>query len=129
MITRRRSVAASLVALTFAVLPLNSALSADNTVPGSLAKPSQVSITADTLKPSACAGITLTTTVAGITGTSGADLLLGSAAINSMTGNAGNDCILGGGGNDAINCGLGTDVAIGGPGTDTFTANCETQIP
>ena len=88
----------------------------------------QVAITADAMKPGACAGITLATVVAGITGTGGADLLLGSAAANSMTGSGGNDCILGGGGNDSIDYGTGIDVAIGGPGTDTFNSNCETQI-
>ena len=86
------------------------------------------SITANTLKPVECAGITLTTVVAGINGTGGADLLLGSSAVNSMSGGNGNDCILGGGGNDSINCGSGTDVAVGGPGTDTFNANCETRF-
>ena len=119
---------AVLVALAFGALPMNSALSAGNTVPASRATGYQASITANTLKPAACAGITLTTIVAGVSGTSGADLLLGSAAANSMTGSGGNDCVLGGGGNDSISCGTGIDVAIGGPGTDTFNSDCETQI-
>ena len=127
--TLRRSVRpAVLVLLALGAQPATNGLAAGNTVPGSLVTHYQVAITADTLKPAACAGITLTTVVAGITGTAGADLLLGSAAANSMSASGGNDCVLGGGGNDAINCGSGTDVGIGGPGTDTFNANCETQI-
>ena len=115
MIAGRSGNVAVFVALAFGALPVHSALSAGNTVPGSLATRYQVAITANAMKPGACAGITLTTVVAGVTGTGGADLLLGSAGANSMTGSGGNDCILGGGGNDSINCGTGIDVAIGGP--------------
>ena len=125
---RLGKVGLGVVALSAGALPIQGALSAGNTVSPSRAGRYQVAITANTLKPASCAGITLTTVVAGVSGTSGADLLLGSAAANSMTGAGGNDCILGGGGNDTIDCGAGTDVAIGGPGTDTFNANCETQI-
>jgi Ca2+-binding RTX toxin-like protein len=119
------------LALVLGVLALGwvgSALSAGNSVPGTTVTRSAAAITANTLKPSSCSGIALTTVVAGVTGTSGADLLLGSAAANTMSASGGNDCVLGGGGDDSINCGTGTDVAIGGPGTDTFNANCETQI-
>jgi Ca2+-binding RTX toxin-like protein len=109
-------------------LSAGTAFSATNTVPGTRAwKSTPVAITADTLKPSACSGITLTTIVQGVTGTSGNDLLLATSAADTISAGAGNDCILAGGGNDSINCGLGTDVALGGPGTDTFT-NCETQV-
>ena len=118
----------TLVALAICLLPVHGAVGAGNAVPNSNVARYQVAITANTLKPSACAGITLTTVVAGNTGTNAANLLLGSAAVNIMSAGGGNDCVLGGGGNDAINCGPGTDVAVGGPGTDTFNANCETQI-
>ncbi len=101
---------------------------AANTVPASNLGSSSQAITANTLKPAACNGITLTNLVIGNTGTTGNDLLLGSAGANTMNGGNGNDCILGGGGNDSIAGGGGTDVCIGGPGTDTFNANCETQI-
>jgi len=121
------SAGAALAAIAIVLLPVHGAVGAGNPVPGSNVTRYQVAITANTLKPSACAGITLTTVVAAITGTSGADLLLGSAAANSMSAGGGNDCVLGGGGNDSIDCGTGIDVAIGGPGTDTFS-NCETQI-
>jgi Ca2+-binding RTX toxin-like protein len=114
--------------LLFSLLTATSALSASNTVPGTKAgRPTPVAITADTLKPSSCSGITLTTIVSGVTGTSGNDLELGTAGVDAISSGAGNDCVLAGGGNDSINCGLGTDVALGGPGTDTFL-NCETQV-
>jgi Ca2+-binding RTX toxin-like protein len=117
------------LALTALLLLLSSqaVLAAGNTVPVSKASKYSVAITADTLKPASCAGITLTTLVIGVTGTSGNDLLLGTANPDTMNGAAGNDCILGGGGNDTITGGNGTDVCIGGPGTDTFST-CETQI-
>lgn len=118
----------ALVALTIGLMSVPGAVGNDNVVPGSNVTRYQEAITANTLKPSACAGITLTTVVAGNSGTAGADLLLGSAAANTMSAGGGNDCVLGGGGNDTIACGTGTDVAIGGPGTDSFNANCETRI-
>jgi Ca2+-binding RTX toxin-like protein len=101
---------------------------AANTVPASNVGSSSTAITANTLKPAACNGITLTNLVIGTNGTAGNDLLLGSAGVDNMNGGNGNDCILGGGGIDAIAGGGGTDVCIGGPATDTFNANCETQI-
>lgn len=101
---------------------------AANTVPASNLGSSSTAITADTLKPAACNGITLTNLVIGNTGTAGADLLLGSAGVDNMDGLAGDDCILGGGGNDNLRGSQGTDVCIGGPGVDTFHPSCETQI-
>ena len=101
---------------------------AANTVPASNLGSSSTAITADTLKPAACNGITLTNIVIGNTGTAGADLLLGSAGVDNMDGLAGDDCILGGGGNDNLRGSGGTDVCIGGPGVDTFHQTFETQI-
>ena len=101
---------------------------AANTVPASNLGSSSTAITANTLKPAACNGITLTNLVIGNTGTAGADLLLGSAGVDNMDGNGGDDCILGGGGNDNLRGSGGTDVCIGGPGVDTFHPSCETQI-
>ena len=101
---------------------------AANTVPASKLGSSSTAITANTLKPAACNGITLTNLVIGNNGTAANDLLLGSAGVDTMNGANGNDCILGGGGNDTIAGGGGTDVCIGGPGVDVFNANCETQI-
>ena len=124
----RLAVRAALSALAIALLPVNGVLGAGTTIPDSNVTRYVTAITANTIKPVACAGITLTTVRVGTVGTDGADLLLGSAAANSMSARGGNDCVLGGGGNDSINCGGGIDVAVGGPGTDTFNANCETRI-
>jgi len=105
---------------------------AANAVPASNLGSSSQAITADMLKPAACAGITLTNLVIGNNGTNGNDLVLGTAAVDNMNGGNGNNCIFrgggGGGGNDSIAGGGGTDVCIGGPGTDTFNGSCETQI-
>lgn len=100
---------------------------AGNTVPATKASRSVVAITANTLKPSNCSAITLTTVVSGVNGTSGADLLLGTAGADTMSAGNGDDCVLAGGGGDSIDGGAGTDVCIGGPGTDTFNSRCETQ--
>ena len=109
------------------LLPLQGAVTASNGVGATRLGRYQTAITANTLKPSQCVSLTLTTLVTGPTGTSGADLLLGTAGPDSLSALGGNDCVLGGGGNDSLNGGSGTDVCIGGPGTDTFTS-CETQI-
>jgi Ca2+-binding RTX toxin-like protein len=109
-------------------LGLAPAFTAANVVPASRADSVEQSITAYTLKPSACAALALATVVVGTTGGNGNDLLLGSTGVDAMRGNQGNDCMLGGDGNDNLRGDNGTDVCIGGPGTDTFHATCETQI-
>jgi Ca2+-binding RTX toxin-like protein len=106
------------------------ALAATNIVPSTRVTSQIFSVSANDLKPSACAGLNLTDIISGsgtITGTSGNDLILGGPGNDTINGMGGDDCILGGGGNDTIDGGDGTDVCIGGPGTDTF-ANCETAI-
>ncbi len=121
------------LALSVAVVALVAgvALTATSVVPTSRAGRSSDSITANKLKPAACAALSLT----GITTGSGvfsdgnqSNLVLGSAGVDTIRGGAGDDCILGGGGNDSLRGDGGTDVCIGGPGTDTFFASCETQI-
>lgn len=109
-------------------LGLAPAFTAANAVPASRADAVAQSITANSLKPSACAALGLATVVAGTNGSNGNDLLLGSGAADTMRGNQGSDCMLGGGGNDNLRGDNGTDVCIGGAGTDTFHATCETQI-
>jgi Ca2+-binding RTX toxin-like protein len=104
------------------------AYTAGNSVSGGKVGQTSVAITADTLKPPECAGITLTTVVIGATGSSGNDLLLGTSGVDVMSGGNGNDCILGGGGADTIDGGAGTDVCIGGPGIDVLLPTCETAI-
>ena len=119
---------ALIVVLAVLALSAGTVLGASNTVPGSNVTRYVTAITANTLKPSACSGITLTTLVTGVTGTASSELILATSGVDTIAAGGGADCILGGGGNDSINCGTGIDVAIGGPGIDTFNANCETQI-
>jgi Ca2+-binding RTX toxin-like protein len=108
-------------------LGLAPAFTAANAVPASRVDSVAQSITANTLKPSACAALALTAVVLG-NGSNPSGLVLGSAAADTMRGNQNNDCMLGGGGNDNLRGDNGTDVCIGGAGTDTFHATCETQI-
>ncbi|TAK14902.1 MAG: hypothetical protein EPO32_00095 [Anaerolineae bacterium] len=116
-----------LVILSYGVM---SAFAAANTVPETGADVNDVAMTANTLKPAACAGLTLTNLVEGsgtLNGTAGNDLILGSGGADTIDGSGGDDCIVAGGGDDGIDGGNDTDICIGGAGTDTF-ANCETQI-
>jgi Ca2+-binding RTX toxin-like protein len=112
------------------LLSLVSVLTAANTVPPTKFLDSTIAITADALKPTDCAAITLNNMVTGsgaISGTGQDDLILGSPGVDTIAAHPGNDCILGGGGDDSIDGDAGTDVCIGGPGTDTF-AQCETTV-
>jgi Ca2+-binding RTX toxin-like protein len=108
-------------------LGLAPASTAANAVPSSRADASTQSITANTLKPSACAALALTAVVS-VNGANPAELVLGTGVADTMRGNQNDDCMVGGGGNDNLRGDNGTDVCIGGPGTDTFHATCETQI-
>lgn len=126
---------ASTRAATLTLLPLacflGAALAASTAVPATNADRTTDSITANKLKPPACAAISLggITTGSGMISDGGAaNLVLGSALVDTIRGNGGNDCILGGGAIDALRGDGGTDVCIGGPGADTFHSSCETQI-
>ena len=119
-------------AIVFGLLVVSvvASLTAANTVPASRAGDSSRSATPDTLKPSACSGITLSAKVSGagtFGGTNADELISGSAGVDTISARNGNDCVLGGAGNDDLNGGPGTDVCIGGAGTNTFAA-CETQL-
>src|SRR5215212_4355161 len=98
------------------------AFAANIVVPTTYLTDQSSAVTADTLKPAACAAITLTTIlycpVMGGTcvGTDASELIIGSAAADDIQGGKGNDCILGAGGDDSIRGEQGTDVCIGGPG-------------
>ena len=116
-----------LVAIAIGALNPLAALGGANTIAPTKSGSSQSGITANTLKPAACNGITVAA-LSGVSGSAAADLLLATANADTISAGNGNDCILGGAGVDNINCGTGTDVAIGGPGTDIFNVNCETQI-
>lgn len=112
------------------VISSMTAIAATNTVPSTRLASQTIAFNINHLKPSACAGITVTSLITGsgaFDGSGGADLLLGSPAPDTIRGLGGRDCILGGGGDDTLNGGGGDDVCIGGPGTDTFTS-CEVAI-
>jgi Ca2+-binding RTX toxin-like protein len=110
-----------------------SATAASMSTPASSAGTYNAPITPDDLKPSDCAGITVTDIVTGsgtIAGTGVRnELILGSPGVDTIDGVQGDDCIHAGGSDDDITGGQGTDVCIGGgnPG-DTF-ATCETVVP
>jgi Ca2+-binding RTX toxin-like protein len=88
------------------------------------------SVSANQVKPDACASLNLTNIVSGagtVTGTAGNDLILGSSGADTIDSLGGDDCLLGGGGDDTIDGNTGADICLGGPGTDAFTA-CESEI-
>ncbi len=113
-----------------AIVGLGAILTAANSVPNTAIGQSGAAVTADALKPAACAGISLGSIVTGagtFSGSGASDLVAASAGADTITALGGNDCVQGGGSDDDIDGGPGTDVCIGGPGTDTFT-DCETTI-
>jgi Ca2+-binding RTX toxin-like protein len=85
-------------------------------------------VTADDLKPPACAAQHVTNIIVGsgtINGTASNDLILGSPGIDIISGAGGNDCIVGGGGADVLIGNAGNDTCIGGPGIDVLDITCE----
>jgi Ca2+-binding RTX toxin-like protein len=117
--------------LAIVLFSLTSVLSAANSVPVSHAVRRSNTIGANTLKPTACASLTLTALVTGsglFSGTNASELILGSSGTDTILASGGDDCVVGGGGNDLLNGGAGTDVCDGGPGLDVFDPSCETQI-
>jgi Ca2+-binding RTX toxin-like protein len=123
-----RFLAFGLVALI--VISTMTAVAAANTVPSTRVDSDVISFNINHLRPSACAGLTLTNLVNGsgtINGTADNDLILGRTGIDTIDGMGGNDCIVGGDGDDVVTGGGGTDVCIGGSGNDSFD-QCETAI-
>lgn len=106
------------------------ASASSNTTPNTSASFETQVVTADDIKPAACAGIALTSVVAGsgsFNGTAANELITGSSAVDTIDGLGGDDCILAGAADDSVTGGADTDVCIGGAGTDTF-ATCETEV-
>jgi RTX calcium-binding nonapeptide repeat (4 copies) len=106
-----------------------SAFAAGINVPASNVGWQSVPVTAEDIKPAACAALYLTNIVRGsgsLTGTAGNDLIIGSAGADTIDGFGGDDCILAGNGDDLITGSDGIDICVGGPGTDIFTT-CETE--
>lgn len=116
--------------LVFAVITSLTAIAAANTIPSTRVDAQSVSYQIDHLRPSACAGLTLTNLVAGsgtLTGTEGDDLILGGSGADALDGLGGSDCLVGGGGDDTLTGGDGSDVCLGGDGSDTFSG-CEGEF-
>ena len=108
-----------------------SAYAAANSVPRSKVVDYRTPITANTLKPAECAGISLTNVITGqgdINGTNGNDLLLGSSSADSIRGNNGNDCIVGGAGEDDLRGQGGNDVLLGGGDSDQLDGGAGTDV-
>lgn len=142
--SRRFNLILILGVLLLVLMGIIFASTAANTIAESGADYETSSITANSLKPSECNSLSLSSIAANTDGGSGNDLVLGNSAGNSLNGNGGSDClvggdgadtlvggdgndiILGGTGDDDLQGGPGTDICYGGSGTDTFT-DCETQ--
>ena len=127
---------ARLAFLMLAMLILTSmafAFAANIVVPTTRLTNQALPITPNSLKPTACSAINLTTIVycpvggGNCDGTSANELILGGPNVDVIQGKGGSDCILGGGGIDDITGSQSKDVCIGGPGTDIFK-KCETTI-
>jgi len=106
------------------------AIAATNTVPPTRADAQVIAFQINHLRPSACAGLTLSNLVTGsgiLTGTEGNDLILASSVMDTIDGLGGDDCIVGGGAGDLITGGNGSDVCVGGDGVDVFLT-CEGEI-
>jgi Ca2+-binding RTX toxin-like protein len=97
------------------------AYAAANTVPATRLGQQSIAITANALKPSACASLNLANIVTGsgtINGTNQNDLVLGSGGDDDMTGRGGTDCLMGGSGADTLTGSNGVDILLGGDGDD-----------
>ena len=105
------------------------ALTASNAVPSSKADDTSQAIDANAVKPSECAGLTLSSRISGggnLQGTPANDLITAGSTSDTIDGLGGDDCIQGSGGDDTVDGGAGNDVCIGGPGNDTFVS-CEAE--
>lgn len=108
------------------VLGVITASAAANIVPVTWLGATNLPITANDLKPAACAALNLTNLVVGsgnFNGSNGNDLILGSPRADTIDGRQGGDCILGGGDNDILRGHVGNDVLLGGPGNDILYGN------
>jgi Ca2+-binding RTX toxin-like protein len=111
----------------FMIVTAVTAIAATNTVPPTKADDKTILFQIGHLRPSACAGLSLSNLVTGsgtLTGTEGNDLILASSTADTINGMGGSDCIVGGGGDDLIDGGADADLCLGGAGNDTFS-NCE----
>ena len=123
------------ILLMLVIFGIGSARTASISVPASGLDEDSQSISANDLKPAACAALNLTAVLScppNCTGTAANELILGSSSGETLSGGGGNDCILGGAGWNFFYGDAGTDVCIGGPDWDFFlpffNPTCETRI-
>jgi hypothetical protein len=124
---RRSGLAIAAIALAVVVV-VSLGRTASNTVPVTYASDTAESVTADSLKPAECAGITLTALVYGggtVTGGAANELIVGSGGVDTITANGGDDCVLAGGGADTAYGGAGADVVLGAAGNDRLEGGAD----
>jgi len=115
-----------LVLLAMVLAGTMAAFAAANTVPQTRLDQVNSDITANALKPSACASINLANIVTGsgtLNGTGANDLVLASAGNDTLNGVGGADCLMAGSGVDILNGGAGADVLLGGDDNDDLLGN------
>jgi Ca2+-binding RTX toxin-like protein len=108
-----------------------SAYAAANNVSGSKVVDYRTAITANALKPSECASLSLSNIITGrgdFNGTSGNDLILGSEIADTVDASGGNDCIVGGTGEDVLDGGNGNDMLLGGGDSDDLDGGAGTDV-
>jgi hypothetical protein len=118
----------ALALMAAATFVLVTGVAASNIVPPSHVGATTLAVTANSLKPAACAGLNLSVVVNG-PGDSGAtanQLLLVGPADTDVIGGSGDDCIVASTSVATIDGGTGTNVCYGGSST-VFT-NCQTQV-
>jgi Ca2+-binding RTX toxin-like protein len=131
MMSRKLIGLATLGMLALILVSVASATAASNTVPRSNVGDRRATITANELKPSECANLTLANklVVSGTaTGTSANDLMLGSNLADTIDGSGSRDCLVGGGDNDTLRGSGGDDVLLGGPGDDYLSGGAGTDV-
>lgn len=109
-------------------LLVGAGLTAANGVPTTFLGDRRTPISADDVKPPACAALDLDAVRAGSGDRGRNALVLGTPGDDELAGGSGDDCLVGGAGNDALRGNAGTDVCIGGPGNDTFHRSCEVRV-
>jgi len=131
MLTRRFLGLLALLGLLLLTAGTLAAFAAANTVPATRADDLSQAVTANALRPAACAALNLTAIVVGsgsFDGTTGNDLILGSPGNDTIRGRQGSDCILGGSGNDDIQGNQADDVILAGDGDDALSGDQGTDV-
>ncbi len=118
----------ALAFMATATFVLVTGVAASNFVPPSQAGATSQGVTANDLKPAACAALNLSVVVAGAGDNlaTANQLLLAGPADTAVVGGSGDDCIMASTSVATIDGGTGTNVCFGGS-TTVFT-NCQTQV-